>query len=489
MRQSAPTGCTTPGDVIGSGVLARAIVKARQAAGLTVTQFATLLDLDASTIQAWESGARAVEPGQFDGVARLFGMEMTQFLGADLSNSPSSLLYRSMAGGSALDLFAGSRLPLQLGEFMRCARITAECDQLSGEAPPSLAWLDDLGPAPLAAESRVPHNAEALARRVRDRLGLGDRPIASMRTLLRDLGVALFFADPDSLDASVDAACMVNPRPAILVNVLAGGEKWWRTRMSLAHELAHLCFDNDVLGARRHLFLFSPAEKAARSWHLFDRFEALEQRANAFAAYFLAPPAGVRALISPSEATSPVALQRLASHFGVGQETAANVLKNVFDLSDVQRYALLSAPLVELPSNHPDRVTRPRLRDEVFTRRVLSLLRDDKIDGVRARRWLRLGAHESLPKGYGLSREQRAPIVTPLDRARQRLEFLIHTVLKDHTLHVGHVEMLPAARLRAQVVRPRSRDDEELVGHVVLESEDLRIVQATGPGLAALTSA
>ncbi len=467
-------------------MLARAIANARQATGLSQTQFAAILDLEDATIAAWESGARSIEPSQLDAVARLFGLEVPQFLAADLTASPSSLLYRAMAGGPALAHFAGARLAHQLGEFMRCARIVAECDQLAGTLAP-LTWLDDLGPAPLAHDSRPPHDAEHLAQRVRDRLGLGDGPIPSMKALLRGLGVALFFADPDTLDPSVDAACMQNPRPAILVNVLAGGDKWWRTRMSLAHELAHLCFDSDVLGARRRLFLFSPTERAARSsWHLIERFEALEQRANAFAAYFHAPPSAVRALVSPSEAASPAALHRLARHFGIGHETAANVLNNVFELSDVQRSELISARLVELPTEHPDRVEAPRLRDAEFTARVLALHRDDKIDAVRARRWLCLGAHEPLPAGSGLSRRQRSPLVSPVDRARQRILHLLHQTVGDPTLHVGQVETLPAARQRVGVVRSRADHREELVGHVVLGS-DLRVLDATGPALAALS--
>jgi len=470
-------------------VLARAIANARQAAGLSHDQFAALLELDPATVWAWESGAQPIDPVQLDVIARLFGLDVPQFLGADLRTSPSTLLYRSMAGGPALERFASDRLPHQLGEFMRCARIVAECEQLSGTPVASLAWLDDLSPEPLLAGSRAPHGAEELAGRVRARLGLGDRPVASMQGLLRELGIALFFADPDTLHPAVDAACMLHPRPAILVNITAGGDKWWRTRMSLAHELAHLCFDRDVLGAPRRFFLFSPAERAARSWYLFDRFEALEQRANAFAAYFLAPPVAVRALVSRSSAATPAALHTVARHFGVGHETAANILTNVFELSDIQRGALITAPGVELSPAHPDRVLQPRLRDDDFVARILALYRDGSIDGIRARRWLRLGSDEPLPEGAGLDDEQRAPIVSPGDRARQRVEYLIHRMLGDPTLHVAHVETLDAAKLRVRVVRSRDGDGEEIVGHVILGTDDLRILGATGPALAALATA
>lgn len=469
-------------------MLARAIATARQAAGLSHEQFAALLELNPATIRAWESGARPIEPVQLDVIAGLFGLEVPQLLGADLRTSPSTLLYRSMAESPALERFAGDRLPHQLGEFMRCARIVAECEQLSGAPAASLAWLDELGPEPLPVGSRAPHGAEELATRVRARLGLGDRPIPSMRALLRELGVALFFADPDTLHPAVDAACMLHPRPAILVNVTAGGDRWWRTRMSLAHELAHLCFDRDVLGAPRRFFLFSPAERAARSWHLFDRFEAIEQRANAFAAYFLAPPVAVRALVSRASAATPAALRTVARHFGVGHETAANILTNVFELSDVQRGALITGRPVELPSTHPDRVVRPRLRDDDFVARVLKLHREQVIDGVRARRWLRVPAHEPLPDGFGLADAQRAPLVSQGDRVRQRIEYLIHQTLGDRALRVGRVETLDAAKLRALVVRRGNEDVEAIVGHVDVGAEDLRILGTAGPDLAALAA-
>lgn len=464
-------------------MLARAIANARQVAGLSHEQFAALLDLEPATIAAWEAGTAAIDPAQLDVVARLFGLDIPQFLRTDLRTTASALLFRSMPG-PALERFADDRLPHQLGEFQRCVRIVAECEELSGAAsPPSR--LESLTSEPLVPGSRTPHGAEQLAARVRAHLGLGTAPISSMRGLLRELGVAVFFADPDTLHPAVDAACTLHPRPAILVNVTAGGDKWWRTRMSLAHELAHLCFDRDVLGVPRRLFLFSPAEKADRSWHLVERFEAIEQRANAFAAYFLAPPAAVRARIPAASAASTTALHQVALHFGIGHETAANVLTNVFGLSDVQRSALLSAPPVELPPMHPDRVVRPRLRDAEFVARVLELVRVGKIDGIRARRWLRLATHEPLPAGFELTDEQRDPILSLADRARLRVEHLLRDTLGDPSLHVESIEVHGPAQLRARVVRDGHDRSAEFVGDVVL-GEDLHVLKTSGPPLTGL---
>lgn len=474
-----------------SGVLEREIAAARQVTGLSVEQFAALLELDPSTILAWESGALQVEPAQAAVVARLFGLDLPQFMTTDLRTAPSALLYRSMAGAPGLERLADDRLPHQFGEFLYCVRVVAECEQLAGVDASAYAWLERVGPEPLAAGSRPPHNAEELAARVRGHLGLGDGPIASMQALLRDRGVALFFADADALHPAVDAACTLHPRPAILVNA-ASGDAWWRTRMSLAHELAHLCFDRDVLGAPRQFFLFSPSERAARApraWHVVDRFEALEQRASAFAAYFLAPPAAVRRLISRASAASPAALHEVARHFGVGHETAANILKNVFNLSDVQRSALLATRPIDLGVEHPDRVVRPRLRDETFVARVVALHRDGAIDGTRARRWLQLAAHEPLPAGFGLSPEQEQPLVSPVDRARQRLDYLLRRNLADPSLHVDSVELC-GRDVRARVARGGAPGAPvEHVGDVVFGGLDLRVVSVSTPALARLVGA
>lgn len=466
-------------------MLSRVIAEARQIAGLSHDQFAALLELDPATIWAWESGSQPVDPTQLDVIARLFGFDVPQFLAADLRTTPSALLYRSMAAERSIERFADIRLPHQLGEFLQCVRILAECEQLAG-TPVKPSWLDEMEPVPLPLASRTPHGAEELASRVRAALGLGNEPIASMQGLLRESGIALFFANPDTLHPAVDAACTLHPRAAILVNVTAGGDAWWRTRMSLAHELAHLCFDSDVLGVPRRLFLFSPAERTERSWHLVERFEALEQRASAFAAYFLAPPAAVRTLVSRGSEASPAALQRVAQHFGVGHETAANVLTNVFGLSDVQRSALLAAPHVELAPVHPDRIVRPRLRDDAFVDRVLALHRDDVIDGVRARRWLRLATHDALPARCDLTDEQRAPCLSSEDRARLRVNYLLRHVIDDASLHVGPIDAGDPASICVFVVRTMGIDRVEPTGHVLLDPADLRVLATSGSALTGL---
>lgn len=471
--------------------LAQAMTRARAAAGLSMERFAALLQLSASTVQAWEDDRAPVPPEQLDAIARLFGLDIPQFMTADFTASPAALLFRSIADAdaSSLDGLAAVRAPHLLGEFLRCVRIEDECERLAG-AEASWSWLDAFPAVPVDPESRAPHGAEELAARARELLGLGEAPIASMRKLLEvRLGVSLFFVTPEELSPTIDAACVSFPRPAILVNVVAGGEKWWRTRMSLAHELAHLLLDRDVLHAPRRLFLLSPAERAPQAWRLTEHFEAMERRASAFAAYFLAPPAAVRALVRPEEAATARALRAVARHFMVGQETAANVLTNVFRLPELERARLLNLePGLDLPRDHDDRVPRGGLRNKRFVARVMRAYAGGKIDGVRARRWLKIPATEPLPHAGGVREQLRRPLLSLTDRAALGLETRLRELVHDPAVFVESVRRRADGTMVASVARAHEDGGFDDLGEVVLAA-DLRVIEApTSAPLDALLS-
>ena len=119
--------------------------------------------------------------------------------------------------------------------------------------------------------------AEDVASRERQRLGIGDQPIANIRTLLEsDVGVRIFFARLPSMFAGmyifVDGlgGCM-------LINSVHPAEK---LRASIAHEYAHLIVDRYTAGID---YLTVPGRKPAN-----ERF------AESFAMSFLIPAASVR---------------------------------------------------------------------------------------------------------------------------------------------------------------------------------------------------
>ena len=68
---------------------------------------------------------------------------------------------------------------------------------------------------------------------------------------------------PEEMDPEIDAASTVTPEPAVLVNLVGGAEQWWRTRMTLAHELCHLLLDRERSGEPRFVMLSPTSERRA----------------------------------------------------------------------------------------------------------------------------------------------------------------------------------------------------------------------------------
>jgi Predicted Zn peptidase len=107
---------------------------------------------------------------------------------------------------------------------------------------------------------------------VRQRWGLGDRPITNMVHLLESKGVRVVSLGPHHSD--IDAFCFYRDAvPYVFVNTMKSGE---RQRFDIAHELGHL-----VMHDERDM---TPSDSRDR-----------EAEANAFAAAFLMPASGLHA--------------------------------------------------------------------------------------------------------------------------------------------------------------------------------------------------
>jgi len=175
--------------------------------------------------------------------------------------------------------------------------------------------------------------------------------------------------------------------------------------MTAAHELAHVLFDlphhGMVLSAERE------------SSPLYRWFEAIEQRANAFAAYLLVPPEGVRAVEAGRGANLDVATE-LALRYGVGIETATQTLCNVLGSSMIERSRLLDAP-PQLRSrvDHPD-ANVPSSPVEQLREGVARAYNRGKIGPVEARTTLGIRMGDLLPDGF----IDRTPVLTLPQRLR-----------------------------------------------------------------------
>lgn len=344
-------------------IQARKLRALREAANLTRAQMAELLDEDEAALSALEQGAGAIDLELIERCARAFGLTVERLLSTDATKAPAPLLFRSLDREVISELYA-RRAHFALGDFLRACGDLSELASLRERKGMARASLLDHR-MPIAVPDDDPglyRQAEALAVDARRRLGLGDGPIPSMIAIIEHrLNVPIVWSTPDEADANIDGASTIDPLPAVLVNLVGGRERWWRTRMTLAHELCHLLFDTLSEGDRQRMTMFSPHREGARaasrdrSYRLSERLERMERRANAFAAYFLAPARATRRLVPHGDATSEHAITLLCQQFGIGRITAINLLHHVWSLSKQERARMLDrAGEQTLPLDHPD---------------------------------------------------------------------------------------------------------------------------------------
>jgi len=467
-------------------IQARKLREVREAAGLTHQQMADLLDEDERTLVALESADAPLDLELLDRCARAFGMTVERLLSDDAGSAPALLLFRSL-NPEVINELRARRAQFGLGDFLRSAWDLAELASLRArKGAESWAPAAELDGAPSGVPDNDPElyrQAEVLADQTRGWLELGDAAVPSMSDLLETrLRVPIFWSTPDEVDPNIDGASTREPLPAILVNLVGGRDCWWRTRMTLAHELCHLLFDTLSETAHRRMVMFSPQRelsrhgytRANRLYRLPDVLERMERRANAFAAHFLAPGRVVRALISRSDATSEKAISLLCQQFGIGRITAINQLTNVFALSRSERASMLDRGGGEsLPPDHPDadvpRGAAPRCRtvhawiSEALSRGWLSNVRARDYLGRSPTEWLRWN---TLPQ------QHQAPVLSEAAAVRLR----VHAYLGRQDLTVRWMVDEPVAdggrwracvfdldhagerRSRGEVVLTRARD-------------------------------
>lgn len=418
-------------------------------AGLSVAMMSALLGCAAAELEDIEAGQLPAPLALLSRCARVFGMSEAELL---IGNTPSpmALLFRALSvNPPSLQELIDSGAHEALGDFQRTIREEAELTTLLQEpAQGSSSSKPLLEPVPIGEQLRAPFGADVLAQRVRSLLGIGDvDPIPALGRLLQErLGIRLIFVDPEILSPEIEGASTQDPRPAILVNLLFGGAQWWRTRMVLAHELCHVLFDRIGDGQKR-AFLITPLQRPEDNdprLRLPDELARYEQRANAFAAYLLAPPAGVRRQVRDLAPTSQEAISRVSTHYQVGWKTAINLLTNIYRLSREQRRAMAELPVADAAlrrrTDHPDRyLASPGIRDDAYVTLVAQALQQGRIDALEARRYLRVSLSEPLPEHPLLSELQRQPLRSADSRARDAAERYVAERCDDPTLYATAV--------------------------------------------------
>ncbi|MDZ7749164.1 MAG: XRE family transcriptional regulator [Halofilum sp. (in: g-proteobacteria)] len=247
--------------------------EARGAAGLTQDQVAAKLDLSRSTIAQMELGRREVTSIELDTLAYLYGRDIRSFFSEGFrAHDALTVLFRADPELGEDEAIADRlRWCMAVGRELHNLERVLEID---GE---QLLPAQYALPAPRSRWDAVQQGGR-VASQERSRLDLGNGAIADMAELLEGQGVrAMTIPLPEDIagltaredDAGVLVA--VNSKHAVL-----------RRRFSYAHEYAHVLLDRDRSGTVSRLS---------------EHDELIEVRANAFAATFLMPDAGLRQFI------------------------------------------------------------------------------------------------------------------------------------------------------------------------------------------------
>jgi Zn-dependent peptidase ImmA (M78 family)/transcriptional regulator with XRE-family HTH domain len=267
----------------GMADLGRRLRARRKEACLDVPTLAHRARVAASDLAAFEEGRGGLGVAALMRVANVLGVPATSFAHTRAPEVPAPVepsVVLKGAGAAWLD--EGDRDALTNG--LRRARAFAEAGRLV--ASPRLADEFTPGPAP----ERNAHEAGYAAANVARNLLLRQGPVRNLARLLEDQFDVLVLRHEFRDRRVLGAACRSGDARLVAVNL--GSSVETTRRFALAHELGHQLLDLADSGVAAD----EVTERGARAW--FEKRPA-EKRADAFAAMFLAPAAGVAEIVGP----------------------------------------------------------------------------------------------------------------------------------------------------------------------------------------------
>lgn len=323
-------------DEFGSAVLLRrpgaandAISHRRSELGLSAAHIAKLSDITEKELADVETSPERIGIRKLERLALLLGLDERQLAIKEESGADSDLGVR-LRTLSDQQLLSKGPLRLPANAVLRLAEsasIIAIADRLRNWLNIPTSWRrfepdDDYGDP----ESPAFKAGYRLAAQARRELSLGTGPIASMRSLVEEkLGLTVVQLD---LGNHVAGATIANGDVrGIVLNVTGENGKPWIRRATLAHELGHLLFDPDERLDRMTIDTYDSILENPKQ----NIPDFVEQRANAFAIAFLAPPEEITGRFdsySPQLTSADVA--SVAHDFGIGLMAAKYHIGNAF---------------------------------------------------------------------------------------------------------------------------------------------------------------
>jgi Zn-dependent peptidase ImmA (M78 family)/transcriptional regulator with XRE-family HTH domain len=329
--------------------IGRRLKEARLNCGLTQEEAAEAVGIARTAVVSIEAGKRSVSTLELSKFAELYHRPVTYFLEPDeavVEGGAEVILHRLPTGWQDDPLVKNA-----VAWCSEICRIGTELETLLGKRPHTNPPVYDL-PAPRRAEEAIEQGV-LIAEEERRRLGLGFAPIADVSDLIATQGIwASGVRLPNEMSGLFIRTS--SRRMVILVHV---EHPRVRKRFSYAHEYAHAILDRNT-GA-----IVSTNGNSQ---------DLVEKRANAFAAAFLMPQAGVhwflgfldkgdaarrqyhvydvaaedevdaeRRAAPRSQRITYEDVSMLAMHFGTSYESAVYRLRDLRILKPSEKQALL----------------------------------------------------------------------------------------------------------------------------------------------------
>ncbi|MCX4244751.1 helix-turn-helix domain-containing protein [Paraliomyxa miuraensis] len=298
-----------------------AIAERRKRFGFSIDEVAHLSGLTPTAVDAIESDSGRLTMLELEALGRALIFDPATLLRGESLPDARRLpgWFRSHTPDSSEAIPASDvrlmALAAELGE------VGAFLQGLVGQPALSLAVLRS--PVPLEDHEHAWREGYELGARARARLEELDsiaracEPLRSIQQILERIGIHVARVSMESWSRQAVSVWRPGAMPVVLLNECSGRVRWQLPRRQvMAHELPHLLHD----GGETDL---SPTERRPQ-----PHAEALEQRANAFAPAFIAPPEYVRERVA-KHSTPEQAVLQIAREWGFTLEGAVWHAKNV----------------------------------------------------------------------------------------------------------------------------------------------------------------
>lgn len=246
------------------GFVGRRLRESREAFGLSITALADIVNVSKQAISQYEKGEDSPRPEIFERFCELFKHEPHFFLRPYPKATETPKFFRSLAASTKSARLKAAARHYWMREIINYLSEFVELPKVN--LPKGLPRGDD--PNMLSMEG-----IEQAALNLRYFWNLGEGPIPNLTRVMEQQGIIVLRhpLDADTLDA-VSAWAMPENIPYVLLN--SDKNCAARSRLDLAHELAHICIHQDI------------AEMTLNKQELFA---LIEQQAFRFGASFLLP--------------------------------------------------------------------------------------------------------------------------------------------------------------------------------------------------------